>query len=295
MSFETKDKASQLSSNKKVRIGSRVPEENREWLKRHGIVTETALPTKSQGSFFRIKPPFWVWRISVVILVWISLLAAVSGWWGDHRFLSGRLQSEITQKDNLAGANQHLTQAVSRLREVSAIQQSEITRMRLQIQDMMDRYQIQVSGFQKSEAMTDAVYSVYESEMVRMSRHYDSEIEALRQEIAESKQTISSLEYSLQVADGVVVQADPLASTGGMTNGAIAAVNPEFQFVVINIGGLKGARVGQMVEFYHRGALVGYGQVEKIYPDFSGVKVFSSEIISVLEKGDAVFLKAFSF
>ena len=46
-----------------------------------------------------------------------------------------------------------------------------------------------------------------------------------------------------------------------------------------------------MIEINQAGSVIGYGQIEKIYPDFSGARVFSDDAIAQIKKGDSVFLQ----
>ncbi len=292
MNLETRDRVFVSPPQKKVRIGSRVPEENREWLKRHGIVTDKAF-SNERPSFSRpISRQIFKNSIMIIAVLFICLLSAAL--FEQRRFLTEQVYSEQSRGQSLTASNQHLRENLAQLSAISLTQQSEMNRMAGQIQQMTHHFRAQLGGLEKGEAMSGELRHIFEKEIGRMSSRYDLEVEALRKQVSKKEQLISSLEASLQSIEGLVVTADPLPNTGGMTKGSISAVNQDFQFVIVNIGEAKGAQIGQMVELYHRGGVIGYGQIEKIYPEYSGVKVFSFEVIAQLEKGDTALLKSLS-
>ena len=292
MILKISDKIFVSGPSKKVRIGSRVPEDNREWLKHHGIVTDQAISIENT---YRAEPLLKT-RTQKVVAVLGSLLICLipMALFLQQHDLMGQIKLEQVRSNNLNISNQKLKDSLAQLSLINQTQQSEMSRMASQLRGLTQSFNFQTHDFKKGEAMYAALQRIYDSEMGRVSDQYDREIEALHQKISHQDQMISSLESSIQSMDGVLVQANPIVDGDGMTNSTISAVNADFQFVVIDSGALKGATLGQMVEFYHHGLLVGYGEVEKVYPDFSGVKVFSSAVFSQLEKGDAAFLKATS-
>jgi hypothetical protein len=191
----------------------------------------------------------------------------------------------------MENSNYHLRGSFAALSSVNLIQQAEINRLAKQIQGMAGQFNSQVGGFQKGEAMYDALHHTYDNELARVSHQYDVEVEALQKQVHDKEQMISSLESSLDSMDGVVVRADSVANPGAVSNALVASVNADFQFIIIDAGVLKGVKLGQMIEISHAGAVIGYGQIEKIYPDFSGAKVFSDDAITRIKKGDSVVLR----
>lgn len=287
MSFDLKNKAIGSNSKRKVRIGSRVPEENREWLKSHGIVTDKVLSVSSlslppQSLSHRFEKPIIV--AMAALLCFLPLL-----WFQQQHRLLSQIELEREKTKNLDGVNYHLRGNLEKISSINLIQQSEINRMAEQLQRMTQTFSSKVSGFEKGEAMSDALHHTYANELERMSHQYDLQVDALRRQVTDQDQVISSLEYSLQSINGVVVSADSMSEQGLITNGAIAAVNQEFQFAVIDAGEIKGARVGQMVEIYHLNEVIGYGQIEKIYSEYACVKV-SESVLQQIQVGDPVFV-----
>ncbi len=290
MNVETRERVFVSPPQKKVRIGSRVPEENREWLKRHGIVTDKAFPQKLPSFSILTLKQYFKKAAVIAAVLFMGLLLAVL--FQQQQYLSDQIRLEQVRWQSLSAGNRHLREKLEQLSTVNSVQQAEIHRMAGQFQGLKQGYTYQIQGLEKGEAMSSALHHVFENALGKMSSRYDREVGALRKQVSKKDEMISSLQTSLQSMDGLVVQADPIANSGGMTNGAISAVNQDFQFVIVNIGELKGAQPGQMVELYHRGKLIGYGEVEKTYPEYSGVKVFSLAVISELQEGDAAFLKS---
>lgn len=292
MILKISDKIFVSGPNKKVRIGSRVPADNREWLKRHGIVTDQAISIQSS---YRAQP-FFKTRTQKAAAVLVSLLICLIPMvlFLQQHDLAEKVKLEQARSNDLNVSNRVLQERVAQLSVINQTQQSEMSRMASQLRGLTQSFNFQLGDFKKGEAMYETLHRAYDSEMGRVSDQYDREIEALQKKVSHQDQMISSLESSIQSMDGVVVHANPIADGKGVTQCTISAVNADFQFVVVDSGALKGATPGQMVEFYHHGLLVGYGEIEKVYRDFSGVKVFSSAVFSQLEKGDTALIKATS-
>jgi|GEM_PF-4356774 len=290
MSFETRSRAFVSPPQNKVRIGSRVPEGNQEWLKRHGIVTDQGLSYIRSSVAMIVPKPHFKQFVAVIAAIFVCLLL----WAGlrQQQHVVNEIKSARFHAQSLMGANHHLRENSEQLSSINAVQQSEINRMGSQLRDMSHQFHYQVTGLEKGVAMADALQRAFENQLNRMGDHYDREVESLRKQIGEKDQVIFSLETSLQSMDGLIVTANSLSDPKNVSGGAIEAINIDYQFVLVGLGEIKGARVGQMAEFYHQGDLIGYGQVEKVYPDVSGVKVFSLDVLNQLEKSDRVFLKS---
>lgn len=289
MGIVIKQRMTYSDSFKKIRIGSRVPEENREWLKHHGIVTDKPVafqpvPASSHLSSLRFKKP-----LIMVLAALICLLPLL--WFQQQTHLLSQIHIEQTKVKSLEGANFHLRGNAEKLSSINSLQRLEINRMGGQLRQLTQNFSSQVSGFQKGEAMADALQGSFSNELSRMSHEYDLQIETLRGQVKDQNQMISSLQYSLQSSNGVVVRAEPISNQGLATNGVIAAINQEFQFIVVNVGAVKGAQAGQMLEIYHGQDVVGYGQIEKIYSEYSCAKV-SPSVLQLIQVGDPVFIQA---
>ena len=132
MAFDTGNKVLKSNTPPKVRIGSRVPDENRDWLQRHGIVTDGLLPEKETPqrifSPLLIQFTFFLLGTAICLMVWL-VFQQYHDW-------SRTAQQETLRVKSLEASNYHLRENLEKQMELGKVQQFEINRLTFEIENI---------------------------------------------------------------------------------------------------------------------------------------------------------------
>ena len=101
MTSEIQNKDSTSVQKKKVRIGSPVPVENREWLKHHGIVTDQTLSSPGDIYSTRSTPPIFSFKRVIQTSITILLLVLPFAGYQYFQKMANELQNERERFKNL--------------------------------------------------------------------------------------------------------------------------------------------------------------------------------------------------
>lgn len=143
MELETGDKNLKVDAVKKVRIGSRVPDENKDWLQSHGIVTNQIPPAspKNKKRYLTSHFVFLVLGAWALLSVWIIAQ--------QHSDADQALKQSGLRLQSLEFSNHHLLARLERLSELGKAQQFEINRLDFEIQSVRWRLERQIRFLEK--------------------------------------------------------------------------------------------------------------------------------------------------
>lgn len=132
MTFNTDDKVLKSNTPQKVRIGSRVPNENRDWLQRHGIVTDGLLSEKETPQRFfsplLFQFTFFLLGTAICLMVWL-VFQQYHDW-------NRAVQQETLRVQSLEASNYHLRENLEKQIELGKVQQFEINRLAFEIENI---------------------------------------------------------------------------------------------------------------------------------------------------------------
>ncbi len=151
MQFDTGDKELKAEAVQKVRIGSRVPDESLDWLKRHGIVTDQIPPDqkKTKKKIFSTRFIFLVLGVWVLFSAWII---------AQQHFDAGQaLKQSSLRLQSLEFSNHHLLARLERLSELGKVQQFEINRLTFEVENVRWNLGKQIRSLEKQVEFESAL------------------------------------------------------------------------------------------------------------------------------------------
>ncbi len=151
MQFDAGEKELKSDAVPKVRIGSRVPDESLDWLKRHGIVTDQIPPEQKKFKKKFFSPHF----IILVLGVWVLLSAWIIV--QQHYDAGEALKQSSLRLQSMEFSNQHLLARLERLSELGKVQQFEINRLTFEAENIRWNLGKQIRSLEKQVELERAL------------------------------------------------------------------------------------------------------------------------------------------
>ncbi|HNX68127.1 MAG TPA: hypothetical protein PLL75_03270 [Candidatus Omnitrophota bacterium] len=212
------------------------------------------------------------------------------------------------------GEHKQLEKFYNELQATLSDRESEVRRLNGQVRDLTG----ELRAVQQKMLLSGSKESAYREELVRVTAHYEAQLEATRGLLRNQENLIRTLQSQASSMKNQIGKKDLAAAiapvlerleirpemrelpssetavgtplSGTSVQGRVIMVNAQYHFVIVDIGSDQGVREGRTAEIFRNGVKWTSGKVERVYPSMSTVTVLDSSASSDLREGDIVSL-----
>lgn len=215
-------------------------------------------------------------------------------------------QSTAVQLAQVWGEKKQLERFYNDLSVVLDNQRNEIFRLNTQLRNTTG----ELRTAQQKAVGFDAMERSYRDELVRVTTHYEAQLESLRRVIQVEEDLLGFLPSQVRAIEKLVskeylknVMIDSLKSiqeeeqlravslanpTSVRSQGKVIMINSRYGFVVVDLGSNQGAREGRRINIFKNSKTWIAGKIERVYPAVSAATIFDNSLLNDLQEGDDV-------
>lgn len=207
-------------------------------------------------------------------------------------------QETLAQLSRVETERSNLEQAVADLRAELEKQREDILKLTADLE-----------AASAKAAMVDTLQESHRTELSRVTKLYEGELQSLQGALKSRDSLIKSLESNLEGVRKLFERgsaAAPSAASAGLPSSREASVGPfpaqgipsakvmmvnqANRFVIVDLGPAAGAGIGRFLQIYHGGKSIGQARIERVYQTLSAATVLSDDTLERVQAGDTVYL-----